>query len=77
MVWNHRVFRTTTPGGTDWYDIREVYYNRVGGRPDSYTAEAIAPGGETIEELRENLQYMLNALDHPVLDKEDIGGNNK
>ena len=72
MVWNHRVFKETQPGGTPWYTIREVYYPKIGGKPDSWTADAIAAGGETVEELRDELQRMLRATEQPVIEDTPI-----
>jgi hypothetical protein len=69
MTWNHRVFITHTEYG-DWLDIRETYYNEEG-NVEGWTMDAIAPGGETIEELRNELQRMLACLDKPVLEDKD------
>ena len=62
--WNHRVTRSTTDAGTV-YEIREVYYigDRIG-----WTQDASAPYGETLDELRQDLERMLAALDKEVLD---------
>jgi hypothetical protein len=66
-TWNHRAFLHRHPEWGDWYTIREAYYDKEG-NVDGWTVEAIAPGGETIEELRTELQRMLKCLDQPVLD---------
>lgn len=71
-TWRYAVSRSTTssnpdasPDGEAW-EIRELH-------PDSdnkfgYTENHIAPYGETVEELRQELLHMLAALDRPILD---------
>jgi hypothetical protein len=46
-----------------------VYYdsNR---QPESWTVEGIAPGGNTLEELRDELLKMLEATEQEILDYE-------
>ena len=70
MTWNHRVFKTKLPTGEDWFDIRETYYG-TGPKGISWTVEPCAPGGETIDELREELNRMLRALEYPILENVD------
>jgi hypothetical protein len=54
-----------------FFEIHEVYYDETG-RVDGITAFASAPMGNTVEELREELQMMLRALDAPVLEYDEI-----
>jgi hypothetical protein len=68
MTWNYRVF--LIPGGSpleeDIYAIKEVYY----GDDDEieFWSEAnMAPMGNTIEELEEDLEKFMAAFDEPVL----------
>jgi hypothetical protein len=68
MTWNYRVF--LIPGGSpleeDIYAIKEVYY----GDDDEieFWSEAnMAPMGNTIEELEEDLEKFIAAFDEPVL----------
>lgn len=63
--WNYRIVRNG-----DYLGICEVYY--TDGKPDGY-CEA-TPGGDTIEELRQDLEYMCEALRLPVLDIDEIKG---
>lgn len=77
MSWNHRVMRRThsfkSDGkeySEDCYEIHEVYYDD-NDNIEGFTEDAIAPCGETIEELREELQRMLDCLDEPLLIYED------
>lgn len=63
--WNHRVIKETIHG-EDVYSVREVFYND----DDSimaYTLEPVDIVGESIDALREYLQWCLNCLDKPVL----------
>ncbi len=80
MTWNHRICRKsyTSPAGYSeiCYSIREAYYN-----PDKVSLWAVTedPVGlitcdedlndeEAIVRLRQQLQWMLKALDAPVVD---------
>lgn len=70
MTWNHRLFKRRIKHLADkstetFYSIREVYYNSKH-MPDGYTAEDISPGGNTVDELREELVMMLKATYNPV-----------
>lgn len=65
MTWNYRVFQHTQDG-VDSFEVHEVYYDEEG-RPHSYMESASQPFGETPEELRADLLYMLEALEKPVL----------
>jgi hypothetical protein len=81
MGWTYRVFEQIIEDETR-VSIREVYFNKPGeleeyedknkGKVDfalnggAYTLEPIAPYGETLEELKEELIKMLAALNKPV-----------
>jgi hypothetical protein len=63
--WNHRVIKEQL-AGEDWYSVREVFYND----DDSiyaYTEEPVDICGESIENLREYLQWCLASLDKDIL----------
>jgi len=63
--WNHRVIKRTTEREV-LYGIHEVFYNDDGSIY-AYTEETVRAQCESIEELREYLQWMLNCLDKEVL----------
>ena len=65
MSWEYRVIREVAGKTTHWYTyyIGEVYTD-----PFGMTQEPIAPGGDSLDELRRDLQHMLSALDKPMLD---------
>ena len=75
--WNHRVFRhvkidNITGEKTVIYAIHETYYkSRDSDEVSGFTSEYVAPFGETLEELREELEMMLKACDKPILDFHD------
>lgn len=71
MSWNHRIIKYTDGEGTTHFGIHEVYYGPTG-RPEMYTESASAPYGESLYELREDLQRMLAAFDKPVLTDDDF-----
>jgi len=65
MSWSYVVVKTGYG-----YVIKEVYFDD-GGNVTGYTEDEIAPLGETAEELREDLEFMLKAFDGDVLDEVD------
>jgi hypothetical protein len=71
--WNHRVVLMPDDGtGTRWYEVQEVYYNRKGeacGYCNSYV------GGETMEELSEQIERHRRAADLPILDSATAFNN--
>ena len=70
MSWNHRVVKHTEMDGSVWYAIHEAYYN---GESVTHISELAAePGGETIEELADELRRMLKATEKPSLNYEDF-----
>ena len=76
MSWNHRVVKYTDGDGTTHFGIHEVYYDSDG-RPSMYTESAMAPYGETLEELAQDLERMRGALVKPVLSDADFKKENK
>ncbi len=70
MTWNHRVVRHEGDDGP-YFQIHGVYYDKDG-EPNSITANAVAPFGESPEELKREIQLMLAACGKPVINYEDI-----
>jgi hypothetical protein len=68
-VWNHRVCKNTEQGEI-FYNIHEVYYDDDG-KVEGWTQNAVAPLGNDLDELRNELKWMLEALDKPILDLAD------
>lgn len=72
--WNHRVIRKKIQNGSeqeDWYGIHEVYYDDDE-EIEGVTEKAIAPGGSTLEELKNELQRMIKCLDKGILEDQDF-----
>ena len=67
--WNHRVFRTTHFNYGEFYSIRETYYDD-NGEVDKYDSEPVKLEGESVEDLRQYLQWCIDALDKPILEDE-------
>jgi hypothetical protein len=65
MTWRYCITRTTTPDGY-WHEIREVYFDGDGGL--SWTQDEVAASGETLDEVKWDLEHMAEALQLPVLD---------
>jgi hypothetical protein len=53
------------------YGIHEVYYDELG-EIWTCTEEPVYPEGETLEELRTDLEHYRLALEEPVLDYGDL-----
>lgn len=70
MSWNYRVMAQTQslPGAEPYmyFTIHEVYYNDQD-KPNGYSENAIAPSGESPEELGWTLRKMREAIEKPVL----------
>lgn len=67
MSWNHRVVSTK-----EGLKIFDVYYNDLG-RPIATNAIPSTVYGETVEELREKLELLSEALRLPILEESEIG----
>jgi len=80
MTWNYRLMRRSythpsTQETETTLAIHEVYYRdgsvddtRLSSSEVGYTKEPVAVTGETVDEVRETLLMMLDALEKPVLD---------
>lgn len=66
MTWNYRVIKNK-----DMFEIHEVYYNDKG-EITGVTENSVSPGGETLEELQEDMKHYAEALKRPVLIMEEI-----
>lgn len=72
MSWDYRILRTDHPSGEITFGIHEVYYDSEG-KPNACSVDPMDPHGETVEELREDINAMLKAFDKPVLDYSLFG----
>jgi hypothetical protein len=64
--WNHRIVKQKLADGTDWFSVREVFYNE-GGAIFAYSEDPIEIVGESIDELRQSAQWVLDCLDKEIL----------
>lgn len=70
MSWNYRIIKTTI-GGEDSYGIHEVYYDE-NGKPKMYSEDPIPAHGETLTELREDMDRLLQAFEKPIISSDDF-----
>ena len=66
ISWDYRVIEHD-----GMFTIHEVHYNEKGGIV-SISEDPMGPSGDTMEELKDDMQYFLLALDRPVLKKGEI-----
>lgn len=66
MRWDYRVIEHN-----GMFTIHEVYYNDRGDIT-SMSQDPMGPSGDTLEELKGDMEYFLQALGLPVLKKEEI-----
>jgi hypothetical protein len=67
MNWDYRVIEHDGA-----FTIHEVHYNDKGA-VISISDDPMGPSGETLEELKSDMEFFLQALDRPMLRKEEIG----
>ncbi len=53
------------------FGIHEVYYNK-NGKPKMYSENHMCPHGETLDELRSDIEFMLKAFEKTILTPEDF-----
>ena len=74
MTWEYRVIRHLEPAPSgkiiEWLTIHRVYYK--GDRITAWEPEQSKIGGETLEELGDDMETMRLALSRPVLKAEDM-----
>jgi len=72
MTWNYRVIRRTdATSAAEEFGIHEVYYDSAG-RIEAWTEEPSAPFGESLAELRADLEFMERAMSQPTLNESDL-----
>lgn len=70
MSWNYRVVKHEDEHEV-WYGLHEVYYDEEH-NPDGFSEKPIDPRGTTVEELRGDIDLMLQAFNRPVLDYGEL-----
>jgi len=66
MHWNYRVIKSE-----DVFHIHEVYYNAKGDIC-AISEDPMCPHGETLKELKSDMEHFLQAFNRPVLKREKI-----
>ena len=73
-TWEYRVAERVSShpqiGEVVWHEIIEVYYDD-NGKLDA-TSDKICPAGDSVEDLREDLELMLLATSKPVITNEEL-----
>ena len=75
MTWNYRIISHPPYGvvgneGERTYQIHEVYTDE--GKIIGFTEKGIEPFGESMDDLRQDFEYMKLAFTKPVLRVEDL-----
>ena len=66
--WNYRVIKSGTETDT-FFSVQEVYYGEDDNEKDySHTLDC-TPNGNSIDEIKTQLERMLKSLDKPILDE--------
>ena len=68
MNWNYRVIKSHD--SQDYYVIREVYYGKDN-TIKYWSDDPVDPTGDTVGELKEDLELMASALSKPVLVRKE------
>lgn len=71
--WNYRIVKKTNEYG-EYYAIHEAFYNNDGSLW-AVTEDGVDIGGENIEDMREAYEMMVEAFDEPVINYEDVPGD--
>lgn len=69
MTWNHRVVRQDTPEGPV-FTVHEVFY-AAEDRITNWTERPVAPLGDSLDELRQEIEMFREACAKPVLVERD------
>jgi len=76
--WNHRVIRRVDKNGNVTFGIHEVFYSPKTKKPDMWTESPVEILGDTIEDVREYLDWMIKSLDTPILtERKNMFGKEK
>ena len=71
-MWDYRVVRKESKDGSDeWYSVQEVYYDDETSEPMAQSID-LQIEGDTITGMRTQLERMIDCLDQPILDENDI-----
>ncbi len=74
-TWNFRVMKHQK-NGSEWVSIHEVYHDS-NGKPHGFAVEPVRLVGNDPDELRFYVDAMIEALDKPVIDLDDMSSTFK
>ena len=69
--WNHRVVKRMFEGGESCFGIHEVYYDE-NNKVWAISSEPDEVSGDTLDDLKQTLEWMQASLNAPVLDYDKI-----
>lgn len=69
MTWNHRVVRFRAGQEDEYLEICEVFYDADDPKKPYAHTQGVAVHGQSIDELRVDLDRMQRCLDLPILDQ--------
>ena len=69
MTWNFRVVRFKNPDLEEYYEVKEVFYDKDGGLAGYSEASVFS---ETFEGLYECMEMMKAGMAKPVINEEDF-----
>lgn len=69
FTWNYRIIKDDT-GDSVTYGIHSVHYE--GGEISGYTLEPVGIRGDSEQDLRGDLELMMQAFDRPILSLKDL-----
>ncbi len=65
--WNYRVIKKFyEKADATTFEIHEVYYDK-NHKIEGWTESAVGPSGETVSELKEDIEHFVRALQKPTL----------
>ena len=74
--WNHRIVRKTFPNGEVILGVVEAFYDESGliwgFTSDFQEPMVVESDGETVDNLKKVIGWMLKACDQPILDADKI-----
>ena len=74
MKWNYRILERKNKIKNKiykFYEIYEVYYNK-NNKITAISKDSISPGGENLKELENDIKYMSEAFQLPILKYDKI-----
>jgi hypothetical protein len=69
MTWNHRVVRFNDEEMGEYFEIKEVFYDK-NGNPTGYSEASIM--SDSFEGLHEQLEWFKTATAKPIINEEEF-----